>query len=184
LVAFLAAPAEGAVSLDCRVRVIEASFSAAAGQPELKRADGHAKPAGERPIGSGTVIAVLQDGRRFLLQVDTLFCRRDGGLVPPHGGANIADMTGRATPLGLGLLTTGPDLEFQMHVEDRGSMASVGQDYLALRVTPVDEPETELVLTANFLAGGEVELTPDRDRHLPADVGTASSDDRRAPLQP
>jgi hypothetical protein len=102
---------------------------------------------------------LTNDGTLMLLHAKTLFCRRDGGDVPAHGGANVADATGSALILG----NRGPVkvVNFQLHLEDRGTaMRPEGgsSDFYALRLS--DDADNELYLDANYFATGGVELTP------------------------
>jgi hypothetical protein len=116
---------------------------------------GNVRPSGPERAALGEGQHAVPDGPKFVLHPDFLRCRRDGGLVPPAGGANIADTRGSAMLVGGATPTYGT---FQMHVEDRGPQATVGLDFVALRV--LDAAGNELYFAADYLTSGEVDLIP------------------------
>jgi hypothetical protein len=150
------APVASAVTpIDCSMTV------AGDNSLSLGHVSAHVRPAGERPLATGTFVVRLPDGDGHLVaHVDSLFCRRDGGLVPEHGGANIADLEGSARLWCTGSPPT--DVHLSAHVEDRGR-GFEDQDYVAWYLsTGSEEDRVDLALGANFLARGDVRLTPVR----------------------
>lgn len=154
-----------ATTTDCRVELDGATTS-------FGVARGRVDPGPERPAGHGEIQVDLADGHHLVLIPETLLCRRDGGAVPAHGGANIADVGGRAVSNGPGVPAT-PRATFQVHVEDRGE-GREREDYLALRI--LDEGGEELRIDAGFLTGGDIRLVP----VVPRLPGCATSSDRPA----
>lgn len=146
----------GPVTTDCRAR-LRGTW------PAGDRFNGDIRPLGVRPGGVGFLHHVTGDGTQFHLQAETLLCRRDGGLVPEHGGANIADFTGPGTVR----TKTGTvsRIRWEAHVEDRG-VGHEREDYFVLHT--LDENGDELYFDANFLATGDVVLTPVSPRTNPS----------------
>jgi hypothetical protein len=142
-----AAPGDAA-GLQCREQY-SGSF------PNGTTFSGNVRPSGPDRAALGEGQLAVPDGPKFILRPDLLSCRRDGGLVPPRGGANNADTRGSAMLVGGGTPFRGT---FNMHVEDRGPQAERGLDFVALQV--LDAAGTEVYFDANFLASGEVDLIP------------------------
>jgi len=137
----------GAVTTDCRAR-FRGTW------PPGDRFNGDVRPT-TRFYGVGIVHHIALDGTQFRLQVETHLCRRDGGSVPQHGGANIADFTGHGTMRSK--TGTIEQIEWEAHVEDRGA-GSEREDFFALRC--LDANGDEVYFDANYLATGDVVLTP------------------------
>jgi hypothetical protein len=147
-----AAPPGGPTTTHCRVRVEHAVLA-----PEstiVRSAHGAVNPGLVLPAGNGEMRVELANGGRVALHADYLICRRDGGTVPAHGGANIADVEGTAQMFDGGKPV---DVRFQVHVEDRGAGRET-EDYFALRLSDVDN--NELLFDANFLVSGDIKLVP------------------------
>lgn len=149
------APAEAAkpsdaVTTNCRVH---AQGTLVTGD----RFNADIKPGDVRPIGKGPAIHRTPDGIVIKWHAETLLCRRDGGIVPPHGGANIADFNGYGTMQRPGEKPI--DVFVQTHVEDRGEGDRNLDDYWAVLAR---DPVTgdEVYYNANYLASGTVKLIP------------------------
>jgi hypothetical protein len=142
-----AAPVD-AVGLQCRVQY-------SGSWPNGVTFSGNVRPSGPDRAALGEGQHAAPGGPKFVLRPDLLSCRRDGGLVPPAGGANIADTRGSAMLVGGGTPLRGT---FNMHVEDRGPQAERGLDFVALQV--FDAAGNEVYFDANYLASGEVDLIP------------------------
>lgn len=143
-----AAPSPQAPTTDCRVHVQGTHANGDRFNAEIQPL--------VRPFGRGPSTHSAADGTVLKVKADTLLCRRDGGTVPEHGGANIADFTGTGTmrrPDG-----TSQAVSFQAHVEDRGEGENNANDYWAIRA--LDADGNEVFFAANYLASGTVKLIP------------------------
>ena len=119
--------------------------------------NGQVRPNGARPNGKGVVHHVDADGTQIVMHATNWLCRRDGGIVPDHGGANIADSqdgpgtlrpkNGVAIPVSVSI-----------HIEDRGDGVRNRDDYFAIRA--VNAAGDEVYFNANFLASGSVDIIP------------------------
>lgn len=143
-------PSVGAVTTNCRVHV-QGTW------PTDDRFNAEVKPGAVRPSGSGPAIHQTPDGIVLRWRAETLLCRRDGGVVPAHGGANIADFTGLGTLQRAGEKPI--EVFVQTHVEDRGEGERNLDDYWAVRATDPDTGD-EIYFNANYLATGTVKLIP------------------------
>jgi hypothetical protein len=150
-------PAPG-LTLECVAKVENAVTATS-----IELANGVIRPDGARPAGKGQLTVHLSGGRILQLRADSLVCRRDGGLIPEAGGANIADFSGTGQLID----DSGPrPVDFQAHVEDRGEAPERRvQDFIALRLLEPDPSkeiweEDELYLDANYLTSGTIKLVP------------------------
>ena len=142
----------GAVTLDCRVHMEGAWPTDEVFNAEVRPVE----PLRLR-TARGPVILTAPDGTVLKWKANFLRCRRDGGLVPEAGGANIADFTGMGTIQSPGGATI--NVNFQAHVEDRGEAPERRVlDFFALRA--VDALGNEVYFNANSLARGTVKLIP------------------------
>ena len=146
----MATAESSAATTDCRAR-FEGTW------PDGGRFSGQVRPYDVRPHGRGVVHVVDADGTQLVMHATNWLCRRDGGTVPDHGGANIADsQDGRGTlrpKNGVAIPVT-----VSFHIEDRGDGARNREDYFAIRA--VNAAGDEVYFNANYLASGSVDIIP------------------------